>query len=130
MTGNGIKTQDYHQFLTALKERIRRSQYEALKAVNKELITLYWDIGKMIVERQEKHKWGRSVVENLAADLQKEFPGLSGYSKDNLWRMRKFYLHFKDHPKLAPLVQVSSRDSVRNGGVELTPPYRPPSGKQ
>lgn len=96
---------NYTVFLGEIKARIRRAQYDALKAVNKELIALYWDIGKMIVERQEKEGWGKSIVENLAADLQKEFPGVQGYSRDNLWRMRKFYLQYRDNQKLAPMVQ-------------------------
>ena len=96
---------EYKSFLEDIKERVRASQYEALKAVNKELITLYWDIGKRIVEKQEKLGWGKSVVENLAVDLQKEFPGIRGFSADNLWRMRKFYVQFEGNAKLAPLVQ-------------------------
>jgi len=103
-----IGTTGYGDFLKDIKQRIRSAQYEALKAVNKEMITLYWDIGRMIAERQERHGWGKSVVENLAGDLQAEFPGVAGYSSDNLWRMRKFYLHFKDNEKLAPLVQEIS----------------------
>jgi predicted nuclease of restriction endonuclease-like (RecB) superfamily len=100
-----ITQNNYVEFLGEIKERIRRAQYDALKAVNKELIALYWDIGRMIVERQNQYGWGKSVVENLAKDLQKEFPGIQGYSKDNMWRMRKFYLQYKDNEKLAPLVQ-------------------------
>ncbi len=103
--GNKVKTADYFKLLKDVKERIRTAQYEALKAVNHELIGLYWDIGKMIVETQERRGWGKSVVEKLAADLQKEFPGVQGYSKDNLWRMRKFYLEYFLNQKLAPLVQ-------------------------
>ncbi|PKL49638.1 MAG: DUF1016 domain-containing protein [Planctomycetes bacterium HGW-Planctomycetes-1] len=98
----------YHSLLKNIKERIRSAQYEALKAVNKEMIRLYWDIGQMIVERQKGENWGKSVVEMLAKDLQNEFPGVAGYSSDNLWRMRKFYLNFKDNEKLAPLVQEIS----------------------
>ncbi|MFH1289077.1 MAG: PDDEXK nuclease domain-containing protein [bacterium] len=100
-----IVQNNYVEFLGEIKERIRRAQYDALKAVNKELIALYWDIGRMIVERQNQYGWGKAVVENLAKDLQKEFPGINGYSKDNLWRMRKFYLQYKNNEKLAPLVQ-------------------------
>jgi len=73
--------------------------------VNKELILLYWDIGGKIVNNQEKHRWGKAIVETLAKDLQMEFPGVAGYSADNLWRMRKFYLNYVKKPKLAPLVQ-------------------------
>lgn len=98
----------YKLFLREIKERIHQAQYEALKAVNKELISLYWDIGKKIVTQQKKYGWGKAIVENLAKDLQIEFPGIKGFSKDNLWRMRKFYLYYSNNPKLAPLVQEIS----------------------
>jgi predicted nuclease of restriction endonuclease-like (RecB) superfamily len=100
-----LVTTDYNNFLKEIKQRIRTAQYEALKTVNKEMIMLYWDIGGKIVENQKKHRWGKSTVETLAKDLQTEFPGVAGYSADNLWRMRKFYLNYVDKPKLAPLVQ-------------------------
>jgi len=100
-----IATTSYHEFLKEIKQRIKLSQYEALKHVNKEMIQLYWDIGKKIVISQKKHGWGKSIVESLSSDLQAEFPGMSGYSADNLWRMRKFFLNYKDNSKLAPLVQ-------------------------
>jgi predicted nuclease of restriction endonuclease-like (RecB) superfamily len=66
---------------------------------------LYWDIGGKIVDNQKKYGWGKAIVETLAKDLQTEFPGVAGYSADNLWRMRKFYLNYANKPKLAPLVQ-------------------------
>jgi predicted nuclease of restriction endonuclease-like (RecB) superfamily len=66
---------------------------------------LYWDIGKMIVGRQQGNSWGKSVVEQLAKDLQAEFAGISGFSAANLWRMRLFYESFGDNEKLAPLVR-------------------------
>ncbi len=84
--------------------RIRFAQYEALRAVNQQLVGLYWDIGRMIVERQRDESWGRSVVERLAQDLQAEFPGVSGYSVSNLWYMRKLYLAYRDKEILQPLV--------------------------
>ena len=98
----------YLSLLKDIRERIRSAQYSALKAVNMESIRLYWDIGKMIIKRQSEHGWGKAIVETLARDLQVEFPGTRGYSKDNLWRMRKFYLQYKDNKKLAPLVQEIS----------------------
>ena len=70
----------YSELLADIKQRIRSAQYEALKAVNKELIALYWDIGRMIQERQKGHTWGKAVVTQLAKDLQKEFPGIGGFS--------------------------------------------------
>jgi len=78
---------------------------EALKQVNKELILLYWSIGKSIVIRQEKFGWGKSVVETLSNDLQKEFVGVKGFSSQNLWRMRKFYEEYNANEKLAPMVR-------------------------
>jgi predicted nuclease of restriction endonuclease-like (RecB) superfamily len=95
---------DYAHLLAEVKERVRSAQYAALKAVNTELVGLYWDIGRMIVERQEKSGWGRSVVENLSADLRREFPGVAGFSMQNLWYMRQFYLEYSGHEKLQPLV--------------------------
>ena len=95
---------DYSELLQNVKERIRSAQYDALKAVNKELIGLYWDIGKMIVERQEKEGWGKSVVEHLSEDLQKEFPGISGFSVRNIWYMRNFFMLYSKNVKLQPMV--------------------------
>jgi len=96
----------YSTFFKDIKQRIKTAQYEALKLVNKEMILLYWDIGSKIVCSQKKHGWGKAIVETLAKDLQLEFPGVLGYSTDNLWRMRKFYINYANKPKLAPLVQV------------------------
>lgn len=95
---------NYGKLLSEVKERIHRAQYEALKSVNKELIALYWDIGKIVVEKQEKHGWGKSIVENLSKDLQMEFPGMKGFSAQNLWYMRQFYLEYRGNAKLQPLV--------------------------
>jgi len=99
------KPQDYPGLLTEIKERIRSAQYEALKAVNKELVGLYWDIGRMIVERQDVEGWGKAVVEQLAADLRTEFPGVGGFSASNLWRMKAFFEAYNGLEKLAPLVR-------------------------
>jgi predicted nuclease of restriction endonuclease-like (RecB) superfamily len=96
---------DYTTLLGEVKERIRSAQYAALKAVNRELIGLYWDIGRMIVARQQGGTWGKSVVEQLARDLQAEFPGIQGLSAANLWRMRGFFDAYAHSEKLAPLVR-------------------------
>ncbi len=96
---------DYSLLLGEVKSRIRLAQYEALKAVNRELVQLNWDIGRMIVERQKDEKWGRAVVERLAKDLQTEFPGVSGFSASNLWRMKLFFETYTGNEKLAPMVR-------------------------
>ena len=82
----------YGAFLEDLKARIHAAQVRAVLSVNRELTALYWHIGKSIVERQRTEGWGRSVVERLASDLQAAFPGMSGFSPQNIWRMRAFYL--------------------------------------
>ena len=87
-----------------VQQRIRAAQYDALKAVNREMLNLYWDIGKMIVSRQQNVNWGKSVVEQLAKDLQAEFPGISGFSNRNIWRMRDFYLTYHSQEILPPMV--------------------------
>ncbi|MDP3580384.1 MAG: PDDEXK nuclease domain-containing protein, partial [Ignavibacteria bacterium] len=95
---------EYDNFFVEIKERIRKAQYEALRKVNKELIKLYWDIGKKVIENQKLYGWGKSIVESLSLDLQKEFPGVAGLSSRNLWRMRSFYLEYKDNVIPPPLV--------------------------
>jgi predicted nuclease of restriction endonuclease-like (RecB) superfamily len=103
-----MEKENYKAFLYDIKEKIHKAQYEALKQVNKTLLALYWDIGKNIVEKQKEYGWGKSIVETLSKDLQNEFVGVQGYSADNLWRMRKFYIQYEANTKLAPLVQEIS----------------------
>jgi predicted nuclease of restriction endonuclease-like (RecB) superfamily len=68
-----IQNKNYNNFLYEIKERIQKARYKALQSVNKEQISLYWDIGKMISEKQTRLGWGKSVVEQLSKDLQREF---------------------------------------------------------
>ena len=84
----------YAEFLTGLKERIRTAQVRAALAVNRELVALYWEIGRAVVERQQAEGWGRAVIERLAKDLQTAFPRVGGFSPSNVWRMRGFYLAY------------------------------------
>ena len=95
---------DYASLLAEVRERVRSAQYGALRAVNKELIALYWDIGRLIVGRQAGASWGKAVVERLADDLRAEFPGVGGFSAQNLWYTRQFYLEYHENAKLQPLV--------------------------
>ena len=101
---SAISAGNYGELLVEIKQRIRSAQYEALRAVNKELIALYWDIGQMIMTRQQGDSWGKSVVEQLAKDLQAEFLGISGFSARNIWNMRSFYLTYSQNEKLQPMV--------------------------
>src|SRR6266481_1200946 len=90
-SGTALPT-GYAELLEDLKVRVRTAQLKATLSVNREMIQLYWDIGRRIVERQEREGWGKGVVDRLAKDIQKAFPGLKGFSPGNVWRMRSFYL--------------------------------------
>lgn len=105
---NTAPARQYHELLIDLKQRIRAAQYEALKTVNKALINLYWDLGRMICERLKGNTWGNQIVSRLSKDLCLEFPGIKGFSSANLWRMKLFYQNYSAQPKLAPLVREIS----------------------
>lgn len=83
---------DYTAFLEEIKRRIQTTQVQAAQAANSELLSLYWDIGRRIVEKQQHEGWGAKIIDRLAADLQRSFPGLTGFSRSNVYRMRAFYL--------------------------------------
>lgn len=93
---------DYESLLEEIKSNIYTARNRAVLSVNQSLISLYWDIGKTIVERQQKDGWGKSIVEKLAVDIQSAFPGISGFSPLNVWRMRAFYLAWTEDMKELP----------------------------
>lgn len=101
---NSILSPEYLNFKNEITARIRSAQYEALKAVNKEMIALYWEVGKRITEQQTALGWGKSVVENLSRDIQKEFPGIKGFGVSNMWDMARFYIEYQSNEILQPLV--------------------------
>lgn len=86
---------DYAQFLKQLQDKIKHAQTEASLAVNTELIKLYWEIGKDIVEKQETEGWGSQTIEKMCKDLQNAFPGIQGFSRANIFKMRAFYLAYE-----------------------------------
>ncbi len=101
---NHIQTPEYTLFRQDITNRIRSAQYEAMKTVNKEMITLYWEIGKRITEQQAALGWGKSVVERLSRDIQIEFPGIQGFGVRNMWDMARFYTEYQSNEFLQPLV--------------------------
>lgn len=101
---SSILSPEYLNFKNEITARIRSAQYEALKAVNKEMIALYWEVGKRITEQQTALGWGKSVVENLSRDIQKEFPGIKGFGVRNMWDMARFYAEYQLNEILQPLV--------------------------
>lgn len=94
---------DYPNLLKSLKTKIQKAQISALKSVNRELVTLYRDIGQLIAGKQENEGWGKATVKRLAKDLQIAFPGTRGFSTTNLWNMRSFYISYRDNEKLQSL---------------------------
>lgn len=94
-------------FIADIKQKVRQAQYEALKAVNQQLINLYWDIGRSITEKQSE-SWGKAIVPTLSKELQEEFPGMGGFSTTNLWLMAQFYSEYHQDENLHPLVGVIS----------------------
>jgi len=81
---------EYKDLLKNIKEQIQSAQFRAMSAVNRELICLYWNIGKQILENQEHEGWGSKFIDNLAADIKADFPDITGFSVRNLKYMRKF----------------------------------------
>ena len=96
-----------HNFITAIKDKVRQSQYEALKAVNTQLINLYWEIGKSISDKQSE-SWGKAIVPALSKELQMEFSGIGGFPVGNLWLMAQFYNEYSEIEFLVPLVREIS----------------------
>jgi predicted nuclease of restriction endonuclease-like (RecB) superfamily len=87
---------------------IQQSRSNAIRAVNAELINLYWNIGEYITKKIEQSEWGDSVVTELAKYIQENEPEIKGFSDKNIWRMKQFYETYKDFPKLSPLVREIS----------------------
>lgn len=85
---------DYKNWLSELKSQIKRSQIKAAVAVNSELIQLYWNIGKQIIEKQKDAQWGDGLINQLSKDLLQEFPHIRGFSAKNLRSCRQFYLYY------------------------------------
>ncbi len=105
---------NYNSFLRSLKERIRTAQVRAALAVNKELVLLYWQIGKEILERQSQEGWGAKVISRLAKDLKAEFPEIKGFSTRNINYMRAFADTYPDEQIVQQLVaQIPWGHNVR-----------------
>ena len=104
---------DYTAWLDELKSRIQSARISATRSVNRELILLYWDIGRGIVEKQKELGWGDAVVDQLAFDLREAFPHDRGFSKQNVWRMRQFYVTYSSAEFLSQAVE-ELEGSLRN----------------
>jgi predicted nuclease of restriction endonuclease-like (RecB) superfamily len=92
----------YVDLLNAIKSRIRQAQTKATFAVNAEMIFLYWDVGRMVCERQGEERWGAGVIPRLARDLRNELPEIKGFSERNIKLMTQFY---REYPSLIEIGQ-------------------------
>ncbi|MBE0471763.1 MAG: DUF1016 domain-containing protein [Methyloprofundus sp.] len=113
-------------FVDELKTTIRQAQNQALQSVNKVLIQLYWTIGQRIVEKQAQYGWGKSIISQISEELQNEFVGTKGFSAQNLWNMRQFYLAYQDQPKL----QTLSREISWSHNVKILQKLKDPLAQQ
>ncbi len=93
---NTFVEKNYVTILEILKEKIRTAQVKASLSINSEMICLYWEIGKSIVENQNKQGWGAKVIDKLSRDLQRAFPSMKGFSYRNIKCMKQFYQEYQD----------------------------------
>jgi len=114
---------DYATFISELKSRVAAARLSAARAVNRELIALYWDIGKAIVEQQRTRGWGQSVVEQIARNLRASFPGTQGFSARNVWDMRRLYEEYTSPEILRQLVAESGKRPPRRSAAAQFPDW-------
>lgn len=91
-----VRSDDYIGLINSLKEKIRLARQKAALSVNRELVMLYWEIGREILSRQAAENWGTKVIDRLSADLSREFPEMKGFSSRNLKYMRAFAEAYSD----------------------------------
>lgn len=115
----------YQAFVAELKARIASSRLSAARAVNRELVALYWDMGGAIAEKQQTARWGDSVVERLARDLRAAYPDMRGFSANNLWLVRQFYLEYSGAAFLEQLAQ-ELKESGPHASEQVVPRIEPP----
>ncbi len=123
------KANDFATLLADVKGRIQSAQAQAVLSVNSELVRLYWDIGRMIHDRQEKEGWGAAVIPRLAAELNNELPHLKGFSERNIDLMIRFFREYPDPAVIsqAPLAKLPDPPKVQQPVAQLPPtPISPP----
>ncbi len=99
-----LVTEEYKVWIKGIKKRIKQSQIKASVKVNYELLSLYWDLGRDIVEKQENTRWGDSFLAVMSKDLKREFPNMAGFSTQNLKHIRYWYRFYSHGEKGLQLV--------------------------
>jgi len=95
-----IKTPEYKNWLTELKNRLLTVQLKAAVTVNKQLLEFYWQLGADIVTKQNESQWGDGLIKQLSHDLMTEFPEMKGFSVSNLKYMRQWYSFYSEHHRV------------------------------
>lgn len=116
---------EYAIWLSNLKKQVREAQLRAIVSVNSELILLYWQIGREILDRQDKHGWGAKIIEQLATDLKREFPDMSGFSIRNLKHMHTLAEVWRDLEivqRVAAQLSMMPLNEILNLGLSFTYP--------
>lgn len=119
-----IINNDYKTWLSELKSTIQQRQIKAAIAVNTELIKLYWELGKQIVEKQANTNWGSGFIDQLSKDLKADFPEMGGFSKRNLEIIRQWYLFYTSNSVIAK--QVVSQLQIRKQVVSKLENFQHP----
>ncbi len=102
MTHDIARTADYRDFIRSLKQKVQSAQIKAARALNTQLIGLYWDLGKLIAEKQRAAGWGDAVIEQIAHDLTRELRGVKEFSRRNLYRLKQWYSFYADQDEFVP----------------------------
>ena len=92
---------------------IEQARQKAFRAVNRELIEMYWQIGQYISEKVKSNAWGKSIVTEFASFVQSKYVGIKGFSAQNIWRMKQFYETYAGNEKLSPLVRELPENKLR-----------------
>jgi predicted nuclease of restriction endonuclease-like (RecB) superfamily len=119
----------YGELLVAIKGRIHLAQTRAALSANAEMIAMYWDIGRMIHQRQQEKGWGAGVIPRLAVDLKNELPEIKGFSERNIKRMLRFYREYPDLPQVATHL-VPQTAALLNVPCEQSHPIVPQTAAQ
>ena len=113
MTHALAKSPNYAAWLCEMKSRIRSAHFSAARAVNRDMILLYWDIGRGIVEKQQELGWGQSAIDRLSQDLRTAFPAVTGFSSRNLRNMKRFYTVYSNFEKWQQAVaKLNQQDPI------------------
>ena len=107
----------YASLLDDIKHRIQQAQTRAVLAANREMLLLYWDVGRMIDRRQKEEGWGAGVIPRLSKDLRNELPEIKGYSERNLKRMIRFFREYPLLPTKVPQPVAQLPDQARDEKV-------------